>query len=158
MKFVSNSTPLIALSKINRLTILTSLCGTVLIPEEVYDEVVTRGGFLFGADDVRSASWISVVPVQNRTAVDALYVNIDRGEAEAIILAKEEDALLIIDDKDGRDAALAVNLQITGTIGILLMAAEGGLLNFREDFRALREAGFRISEKEYQKILDLSGF
>ncbi len=120
--------------------------------------MVTRGGFLFGADDVRSASWISVVPVQNRTAVDALYVNIDRGEAEAIILAKEEDALLIIDDKDGRDAALAVNLQITGTIGILLMAAEGGLLNFREDFRALREAGFRISEKEYQKILDLSGF
>lgn len=158
MKFVSNSTPLIALSKINRLDILECLCENLLIPEEVYDEVVTRGGLLFGAEDVRSASWISVVPARNKTAVDALYLNIDRGEAEAIVLATEEDALLIIDDKEGRNAALAVNLQITGTIGILLMAAEGGLINFREDFRALREAGFRISEKEYRKILDLSEF
>jgi predicted nucleic acid-binding protein len=136
MTFVSDSTPLIALSRIHRLEILQQICGTILIPEEVYEEVVTRGGSLYGAEAVSDAPWISVVPVVNKTAVDALYLTVDRGEAEAIILAKENDALLIIDDKDGRNAALALDLQITGTIGILLLAAEDGLINFREEFQA----------------------
>ena len=158
MKFVSDSTPLIALSRINRLDILQKICGTILIHEEVYDEVVTRGGSLYGADAVDRATWIQVVPIQNKTAVDALYLTVDRGEAEAIILAKEKDALLIIDEKDGKNAAKALNLQITGTIGILLLAAEEGLINFRKEFQALKSAGFRIHDAEYEKILNLSGF
>lgn len=105
MDVVSNSTPLIALAKIQKLDLLKHFFGTVSIPQEVYDEVVTRGGPLYGADEVSRASWIRVVSVENRTAVDALSLTLDRGEAEAIALAREIDALLIIDDRDGRDAA-----------------------------------------------------
>jgi hypothetical protein len=46
---VSNSTPLIALAKINRLDLLKDYFGKIYIPEEVYDEVVRRGGDLAGS-------------------------------------------------------------------------------------------------------------
>jgi len=157
MEVVSNSTPLIALSKIQRLDLLRHFFDTVSIPQEVYDEVVTRGGPLYGAEEVSRASWIRVVTVENRTAVDALYLNLDRGEAEAIVLAREMGALLIIDDRDGRNAASALGVSITGTIGILLLAAENGMITFKDELDALVAAGFRLSEREYNRILDLAG-
>jgi len=46
MIVISNSTPLIALAKINQLQLLKEYFGEVLIPEEVYDEVVRRGSGL----------------------------------------------------------------------------------------------------------------
>ena len=55
MKVVSNSTPLIALSRINKFGLLKGYFGEVYIPKEVYEEVVTRGGNLFGAEEVASA-------------------------------------------------------------------------------------------------------
>ena len=51
---VSNSTPLIALSRINKFGLLREYFGEVYIPKEVYEEVVTRGGNLFGAAEVAS--------------------------------------------------------------------------------------------------------
>ncbi|MDD3622944.1 MAG: hypothetical protein PHQ81_11125, partial [Methanofollis sp.] len=70
MNVVSNSTPLIALSRIQKLDLLKEYFSVVSIPEEVYNEVVTRGGVLYGATEVSQASWIHVVSVENRTAVD----------------------------------------------------------------------------------------
>ncbi|MDN7025674.1 DUF3368 domain-containing protein [Methanoculleus sp. FWC-SCC1] len=157
MDVVSNSTPLIALAKIQKLNLLKHFFGTVSIPQEVYDEVVTRGGPLYGADEVSQASWIRVVSVENRTAVDALSLNLDRGEAEAIVLAREIGALLIIDDRDGRNAAASLGVPITGTIGVLLLAAEDGMITFGDELDALVAAGFRLSEREYRRILDLAG-
>jgi len=80
---VSNSTPLIALAKINRLDILKDYFGKIYIPEEVYDEVVRRGGDLAGSSEVASCTWIKVEQVTNRMAVEALSLSLDKGEAEA---------------------------------------------------------------------------
>lgn len=157
MEAVSNSTPLIALSRLQKLELLEHFFGTVSIPLEVHDEVVTRGGTLYGAREVSHAPWIHVVAVENRTAVDALCLNLDRGEAEAIILALERNTLLIIDDKDGRNAALSLGIPVTGTIGILLLAAHDGMVDFGKELDILIASGFRISEREYQKILGLAG-
>lgn len=49
-------------------------------------------------------------------AVEALCISLDKGEAEAIVLASEKKGLLIIDDGDGRKAARQLGLKITGTI------------------------------------------
>lgn len=93
---VSNSTPLIALSKINRLNLLKEYFDEVYIPEGVYDEVVRRGGDLTGASEVASCNWIKVQQVKNRMAVETLSLSLDAGEAEAIVLSKEMDALLMV--------------------------------------------------------------
>jgi len=73
----------------------------VAIPKEVYEEVVTRGSDLFGAKEVSSSKWIKIFEPDNRLAVDSLSMHLGKGEAEAIVLAKEKNTLLIIDDKDG---------------------------------------------------------
>jgi len=102
MNVVSNSTPLIALAMINRLDLLKEYFGEIFIPEEVYDEVVRRGEGMPGAVEVARSEWIKETNVQNRFAVESLGLTLDKGEAEAIVLSKERDALLLIDDGDGR--------------------------------------------------------
>ncbi len=153
MIVVSNSTPLIALSRINKFGLLREYFGEIHIPEEVFDEVVTRGGNLSGAEEAASAEWIKVGNVGNKIAVESLSITLDRGEAEAILLAREKDALLIIDDGDGRRTAESLGLKITGTLGILLLAHEDGKLDLKTAIDDLMAAGFRLSEKEYKRIL-----
>ncbi len=156
MVVVSNSTPLIALSKINKLSLLNHFFEEIIIPEEVYNEVVIRGGTLYGAGEVADSPWIHLKAVNNKQAVDALSLNLDRGEAEAIICAQELGALLLIDDRDGRNAASELGIPITGTIGILLMAAEDGLIHFQTELDILVASGFRLSEREYTRIVKIS--
>ena len=153
MIVVSNSTPLIALSRINKFGLLREYFGEIHIPKEVFDEVVTRGGNLSGAEEAASAEWIKVGNVGNKIAVESLSITLDKGEAEAIVLAREKDALLIIDDGDGRRTAESLGLKITGTMGILLLAHEDGKLDLKTAIDDLMAAGFRLSEKEYKRIL-----
>ena len=156
MKVVSNSTPLIALSRINKFSLLKEYFGDVHIPKEVYEEVVTRGGNLFGAEEVASAEWIKVENVKNRIAVESLSIALDKGEAEAIVLAREKDGMLILDEGDGRRTAESLGLKITGTVGILLLASADGKLDFKKAIDELIAVGFRLSEKEYKRILSLN--
>lgn len=153
MTVVCNSTPLIALSRIGRLELLKEYFGEVYIPQEVYNEVVTRGGGLFGAKEVASVDWIKVKEVTNRIAVDSLSTNLDRGESEAVVLAKERNVLLVIDDSEGRKIAESLGLKITGTIGLLLLAAEDSKLDLKKSIDDLMAVGFRLSEKEYKRIV-----
>jgi hypothetical protein len=154
---VSNSTPLIALSKIGKLELLREYFGEIHIPKEVYNEVVTRGEKLFGAVEVKNAEWITVEEVGNKIAVDSLRDHIDQGEAEAIILAKERNAkLLLIDDAEGRQIAERLGLKITGTIGILLLAATDKKLVFKETLDHLIVCGFRLNHEAYDELLKRS--
>lgn len=153
---VSNSTPLIALSKIGRLELLKEYFTEIMIPEAVYEEVVVSGGDLHGAKEVEEAAWIKMRKIQNDLALKTLETSIGRGEAESIVLAKEVTSdLLLIDDADGRRIAQGMGLKITGTVGILLMAAKQGRIDLRQALDRLLAAGFRLSEKEYLRILGL---
>lgn len=153
MVAVSNSTPLIAQSKIGKLGLLQDYFGQICIPKAVYDEVVVNGGILYGAEEVKEADWINVENIGNALAVESLSMYLDAGESEAIVLAKEKDCLLIIDDGDGRKAARNMNLTITGTVGILLKAGMDGKTDLRDSLDELNACGFRLSEKVRDFVL-----
>jgi len=91
--------------------------------------VVRRGEGMPGAVEVARSEWIKEKNVQNRFAVESLSLTLDKGEAEAIVLSKEKDALLLIDDGDGRRTAELLGLKITGTVGIILLASHDGKLD-----------------------------
>ena len=153
---VSNSTPLIALSHIDKLDLLKQYFSEIIIPDAVYHEVVVEGGDRYGAKEIKKLDWVKVTSVRNALAVTALETIVDKGEAEAITLAAEiKSRLLLIDDAEGRKTALGMGLNITGTVGIILMAAKDGKLDLKNTLDHLLSAGFRLSDKEYQRIIGL---
>jgi len=89
MKVVSNSTPLIALARISRLDLLRDIFDSIIILHAVYQEVVLEGAGRPGMREVKAAPWIKTIEVQNHLAVALLKTDLDAGEAEAVVLAKE---------------------------------------------------------------------
>ncbi|MBI5253908.1 MAG: DUF3368 domain-containing protein [Euryarchaeota archaeon] len=124
MIVVSNSGPLIALAKLGLLFILKEFFGEVFVPPEVWNEVVERGKGKPGEEEVRKAKWIKVREIEDRLSVEVLCRDIGRGEAEAIILAKKTNALLIMDEKIPREIATSLGLEVTGTLGLVYRATE----------------------------------
>ena len=75
--------------------------------------------------DVAKASWIRVKEVENSSQIEKLTPTLHRGEAEAIVLAKELNAhIIILDDNRARKAARAIGLNVAGTLAILRRAKQ----------------------------------
>ncbi|WP_297495138.1 DUF3368 domain-containing protein [Thermococcus sp.] len=150
MKVVSNSGPLIALAKVGKLYVLRELFGKIIIPRAVWIEVVEKGRGKPGSDEVASAEWIEVVEVKDRLSVDILRSEIEIGEAEAIVLAKELDAdLLLLDEKIPRIIAKSLGLNVTGSLAVLFLAWKRGLIDEDIDdlIRELRSKGVYFSDE-----------
>lgn len=159
MKVISNSSPLVDFTTLGRLDLLQKIYGTLVIPEAVYQEVRVVGQGYPGRAAIEQANWIVRETVSDRTAVAALH-SLGRGEAEAIILAVENPgALLIVDDRRGRLAALNMGANIIGTLGVLLVAKRQGLLTtIKPEIESLQtRLGFRIGEDLRARVLQEAG-
>jgi predicted nucleic acid-binding protein len=157
---VSNSSPLINLSRIGILDLLTQLYGELTIPEAVWLEVVIHGAGLPGADEVKNAAWIKKKAVSNIQLVAALQQELDAGEAEAVALALEAGAdALLMDERLGRETARHLGVRCIGLIGVLVEAKQKGIIAaVKYHLDALRDiAGFRISDDLYARVLHDQG-
>jgi predicted nucleic acid-binding protein len=155
MIVVSNSSPLIALAKIGKLYILRELFGEIVIPKAVWNEVVVKGKGKPGAEEVEKAEWIQVREVRDRLSVEVLKGEIEVGEAEAIVLAKELNAdLPVMDEKIPRIIAESVGLKVIGSLAILYIAKKRGLTkgDFDEIVKQLRAKGIRFSDDVIDKV------
>lgn len=157
MNIVSNASVLIGLSSIGRLSLLLERFPQgILIPEAVRREVVEEGEGRPGASEISEAKWIGVQKVGDRRIVDLLRTELDEGEAEAIVLAHEVGAkIILLDERDARRAAKRMNLKVLGTVGVLIWARKvGKLMTLKEQLDALREHGkFHISHAIYERAL-----
>jgi predicted nucleic acid-binding protein len=156
MIVVSNTTPLIGLAVIQRFDLLHHLFGKIYIPQAVYDEAITAGREEGGAKrEVSAVDWIEIAPVKDQLAVDVLLDELDRGEAETIVLARELNAdWVLMDEKKGRRKIAELGLDKIGTVGILLKAKQVGLLpQIRPEVERLRRQGFSISQRVVDAVL-----
>jgi uncharacterized protein len=156
---VSDSSPLISLASVGRLDLLEALYGRVLIPQAVRDEV---SGDLDrrGAREVLAAEWIEVRAASDTIDLYLARTIVDEGEAEAIGLAIELDAeLLIVDERSARALAETMGLRVTGVVGVLLEARSRGLLAaIKPVLDALSvSAGFYLSRAFYEAALRAAG-
>lgn len=124
MIVISNSSPLIALSRIRKLEILKRLFGTIYIPEIVYEEVVVQStdrmqkeAILEGIDDF--------IFVEQPTSEYVFTRSIDAGERGVLNLAYDtQAALLLIDDKKARNEAKEHGFRVVKTSTLLKRAEQ----------------------------------
>jgi predicted nucleic acid-binding protein len=145
MIIVSDTTPLNYLILIGRENILHQLFGKVLIPQAVFNELSATGA----SEKVRR--WINELPfwieVKQTILIPDFSLDVlDAGEKEAIMLAQEISAdLLLVDDWQARLAAINLGIRITGTLGILDRGARENLIDLPETLNALQNTNFHIS-------------
>jgi len=126
MKIVSNTTPIISLASIGQLSLLTDLFGKIYIPQAVYNEIKYKKSY--GYQEIDNIDF-EVVTIQGNDYLGFLLNELDKGEAEAIFLAKELNAdMLIIDERMGYKIAQSQNLYSIGTLTVLQVAKEKQLI------------------------------
>ena len=153
MIVVADTTPLRYLIVIGRDHLLPALYGNVLIPPAVAEELNQVSTPPVVRDWLAAApSWLEIrSPSQNLGA----QVDLDAGEREAIALAEEVDAdLLLADDEDARREAARRHLPVIGTLRVLADGARLGFTNLEEDFKRLRGTNFRVSQELLDGLLD----
>jgi predicted nucleic acid-binding protein len=155
-KVVSNTTPIISLLKIGKLEILKDLYKEIYIPQEVFSEI-EAGKHKKYYLNLLELEWIKIEQIQDRKSI-AYFLDLDKGEAEAIILATESEAdLILLDESLGRFHAKHAGLRVTGTIGILVKAKKQGLISeLKPLILELKEKGVWLSESLIERILQLA--
>ena len=155
---VADTSPLFYLAKLGRFALLRDLYGRVLVPPEVWRETLAGGQAepalapIFRTAEADGWLVITAATVPSR---DPGLSRLDPGERQAISLAKELGAKLVIDEKRGRTVAAQLGLTVTGTLGVLVDAKLNGLIPALapELAKLRRETGFRFSEKLAQFAL-----
>jgi predicted nucleic acid-binding protein len=158
-KVISNATPLIYLAKADRLNLVYSLFEEILIPEAVYEEVVSKGKRSGETDAflVEKAIEEGRISVRHVQGSHPVAIPLHPGEMEVISLALELGIdLLIMDDARARAAAEMAGLRPRGTLWLLLQAVKRNLLSF-DGFLASLEAithhGFYLREEQYLRVI-----
>jgi predicted nucleic acid-binding protein len=156
MKIVSNTTPIISLAAIGRLDILEKLFGKVIIAEAVYNEIKAKPGYGFEQID---CDFIEVQPIKGLLYKDLLLSQLDSGEAETIILAKEINAdFVIIDENIGYQFANQVGLTAIRTLSLLLKAKEKGhIAQLKPLLDEMIAKGRWYSNAVYRNFLEQAG-
>ena len=156
MIVVADSSPLIALSRVGRIRLLKEMFGRLVVPEAVWQELTAGNTNRAGVSELLQSDWIERRTVSDRGLVNLLRRDLGAGEAEAIVLAREIDAdVLLIDERLGRSAAESLGITITGLVGILIEAKQRQLLTDPIGLaNELRDrAGFWISDSLMNLIL-----
>ena len=158
MIVVSDTSPINNLAAINQLHLLQQLYEIVFIPEAVYRELTEPDFPVAGSIEVQTLDWIQTRTVTNRTVIEALADELDKGEAEAIALALELGAdQVLIDERLGRRIAARLNLRYTGILGILVEAKNRRLISEVKPLldALIDRAGFWVAAPLYSSVLQI---
>ena len=145
---VADSGPIIAFARIERLDLLRQVVGELVIPPAVYEELTGKGQERPGAAEVARGAWIQRRIVTNQAMVANLPPVLHAGEREAMVLAEELQAQLLIDEQRGRNMAIARGVTVIGSLRILIEAKRRGLIDRAQPvLDAMLAAGYWIDEE-----------
>ena len=162
MVVASNTSPISNLVVIGRLSLLRSQFREIWIPGAVQSELhqLSDPTALKEIQQALQDGWIKPQALREDHVARLLAAALDPGEAEAIALALELPAdLILLDERDGRSAAERAGLRVTGVLGVLLRAKDDGQIQLiKPEIVALRaQARFFLSARLQEKILALAG-
>ena len=160
MIVISDTSVITNLVAIHHLCLLQQFYDLILIPEAVYRELADIDPPVPGPVEVQTLDWLEVLSLRDRTIADQLQnqFQLDPGESEAIALALEINAdLLLIDERRGRAEATRLGLRLTGLLGMLVEAKQRSLIpSVKPLMDALIDtSAFRVSQPLYEQILQM---
>lgn len=149
---VADTGPIRYLLVIGGIELLPKLYDRVFLPRSVQGELThLRAPENVRAWALRPPAWVEIREVERLEVT----MELDVGEADAISLAQEMGAdWVLLDEREGRDRALALNLRVSGTVGVLELAAERGLIDLNDAFTKLRRTNFRIAPQTLREALE----
>lgn len=159
MRVVSNTSPLRYLVAAGHADLLARLFGEILIPAGVADELSDGAAPLQVREWIKNPpEWLHIHPLQFSPDQE-LMVALDRGEREAIQLAIEQSAdLLIMDEWKGRAVVQRRGIPLVGALGILGIAYQQRLIDHPlKILSGIRQQGFHISDSLIAKFKALLG-
>ena len=161
MKIVSDTGPLIGLAKISKIHLLRNIAEEVLIPPMVHRELLGKIGDEADQIDLALRDFIQIkkIPALGQEAESALS-GLGEGEKQAIGLAYQldNDVILLLDDRAGRQVAARLNIFTTGLIGLLLVAKEKGFVeSVGTHIKELRDNGYWLSDDIMKTASKLAG-
>ena len=160
---ISDSSPLVHLSAINRFELLRELYPDLSIPQSVWDEVTIAGAGRTGAKELADAvnnGWIKLKSPGAKFIERIESEGLDRGETDALALALELKAeMILLDEVRGRTAARRLGVRAVGTLGVLIRAKARGLVRtLREELQLLRlKSQMQLSADVEELALKLAG-
>jgi hypothetical protein len=159
MIVISDTTAVSSLYRIGKLELLQILFHEIILPPAVFEELLELEKFGYDISTIKNADWIQVKHATNQALIFDLAETLDLGESEAIALAQEMQAdLLLIDEKRGRLKANELGIATTGLVGVITQLKKAGYIEaVKPLLDELRNTGFWIHDHFYQKILASEG-
>ena len=153
MLVIADTSPLHYLVLIERTAILPSLFGHVVIPPVVAEELQhSRTPAPVRAWMTSPPAWLEMRPPCQPLVT--LTLRLGAGEHEALSLARELHAdLLLLDDLEAREEAERYAFAVMGTLRVLELASERGLLNFAAAITKLKATSFHMPAQLVQDML-----
>ena len=153
---ICNTSPLQYLHQVDLLHLLPTLFGPAQAPPAVAAELAEGGRRGIRVPELAEISWMTVRPVRDRTLLP-LGTSLGSGEKEVLALGLETpDHLIVLDDRNARRHAKAAGLKTTGTLGILVLAKEQGVIDtVRPILDRLQELQFRVDARTLKAVLDM---
>lgn len=157
--WVVDTGPLIFLAKLGRLNLLQYEADKVCVPQTVLTEVQAQPDEATTAIEAATRSWLSMHAVSDQRTVEILQAELDLGEAEVIVLAKELEAdRVVMDDLDARRFARRAGFDLVGTLGLLLAARlRSDIPSLKEEIERLQALGFYVAPDLVEAVLKEAG-
>jgi predicted nucleic acid-binding protein len=151
---VADTSPIFYLLYIDHIDLLPRIFGKVFVPDAVHKELCHPAAPTVVREwAARLPDWMEVMPVE--ALDDAAFRPLGAGERAAITLALSLHAdLILIDERKGTNVALAKGFEVTGTLGVLSLAAHQGFVDLADSFARLKRTNFRYRQEIMDALLD----
>ena len=145
---IADTSCLILLSSIGEIELLNKIFKKVIITKTISEEFIKP-----------LPLWIEVLSPANFQFQKLLELEVDKGEASAFALYFEiENAILALDDLKARKIAARLQLNFTGSLGIIVIAKQMALISsVLPLIEKIRKTKFRFSEEVINEILNTVG-
>lgn len=157
---ISNSTPLIYLAKLNKLNLVLKIYKKILIPEEVYSEVVIEGKRLNKKEVILIEDLINqkLIEVKKVNELKKELNTLHLGELKAINLCLQINIKdILIDDKEAYELCKMLKLNPIRTTAFLLNCVKDKLISkeeFKEFLLKISQEGYFLTAEVFQYLLD----